>query len=234
MEDDKNKLENAVEALKNEKIPPGPSQEVIESTIAKLTEKAEQSDTIKLDNHIQLIDGLKASKSLMKIAAAAVLLIVAGYATGRFTGPQPPDMEQIQAVLEPKIRQKLLDETKQYVQLGLTSSYIRIKDELSQQYREELNRVAMQSVAASNAVTNELLTVLIESFNEAQSQDRQRIAAALEQIESNMLKDRTEFGNALATLALETGNELMRTQQDMAHFLSYTQPDGPTPDNSRE
>jgi len=204
MEENENTLEKAVEALKNEQIPPGPPQEVTESTITKLTEATGQSDIIRPDNRIRIIEGLKSSKSLAKIAAAAVLLI--------------------RAALEPKIRQNLLDETRQYVQLGLANGYIRIRDELSQQYRQELSRVALQSVAASNAVTNEMLIELIESFNEAQSQDRQRIAAALEQIESNRLHDRTQLGNALATLALQTEDELIRTKQDMAHFLSYTQP----------
>lgn len=233
MEENENTLEKAVEALKNEQIPPGPPQEVTESTITKLTEAAGQSDIIRPDNRIRIIEGLKASKSLAKIAAAAVLLIAASYATGRLSGPRPPDMAQIQAALEPKIRQNLLDETRQYVQLGLANGYIRIRDELSQQYRQELSRVALQSVAASNAVTNEMLIELIESFNEAQSQDRQRIAAALEQIESNRLHDRNQLGNALATLALQTEDELIRAKQDMAHFLSYTQPGQSNQDEMR-
>ncbi len=233
MEENENTLEKAVEALKNEQIPPGPPQEVTESTITKLTEAAGQADTVKLKNRIRIVQGLKASKSLVKIAAAAVLLIAASYATDRLSGPRTPDMEQIRAALEPKIRQNLLDETRQYVQLGLANGYIRIRDELSQQYRQDLGRVALQSVAASNAVTNEMLIELIESFNEAQSQDRQRIAAALEQIESNRLHDRTQFGNALATLALQTEDELIRTKQDMAHFLSYTQPGQSNQDEMR-
>jgi hypothetical protein len=233
MEENENTLENAIEALKNEQIPPGPPQEVIKSTIAKLTETSEQANTEKLKNRILILDDLKAAKSLIKIAAAAVLLIVAGYATGRLSAPRAPDMEQIRAALEPSIRQKLLDETKQYMQLGLANAYIRIKDELSQQYRQDLNRVALQSVAASNAVTNELLTELIESFNEAQNQDRQRIATALGQIESRRQQDRTDLSNALATLAVQTEDELMRTKQDMAHFLSYTQPDQSNRDEIR-
>jgi len=224
MEENENTLDKAVEALKNEQIPPGPPQEVIESTIIKLAEAAGQADTVKLDKRIRIIEGLKAAKSLVKIAAAAVLLIAAGYATGRLSGPQPLDMAQIQAALEPKIRQRLLDEMKQYVQVGLANSYIRVKDELSQQYRQDMSRIALQSVAASNAATNELLTDLIEAFNEAQSQDRQRIVAALDQIESNQLYDRNQFNNALVALALQTEDELMRTKQDVAHFLSYSQP----------
>jgi hypothetical protein len=239
MEESENKLEKAVEALKNEQIPPGPPPELADSTLAKLTEAAEP-DTVQHKNRILLFEGLRATKGLTKIAAAAVLLIAAGYATGRLSAPRAPDLTQIRAALEPEIRRNLLDETKQYLQLGLANAYVRIQDELSQQYREDLRQVALQSIAASNAVTNELLTQLIESFNEAQSQDRQRIAVALEQIESNRLKDRDELSNALATFALQTEDEIMRTKQDVAQFLSYTQPGFSIPeeiqnsDNSNE
>lgn len=225
MEESENKLEKAVEALKNEQIPPGPPQEVIKSTMAMLNEASEQADTVNQKHRILILEGLRAAKSLPKIAAAAVLLIAAGYVTGRLSAPRAPDMEQIRIALEPSIRQKLLDETKQYMQLGLANAYVRIKDELSQQYRQELNRVALQSVAASNAVTNELLTELIDSFNEAQNQDRQRIVTALEQIESRRRQDRTELSNAFATLAVQMEDELIQTKQDMAQFLSNTQSD---------
>jgi hypothetical protein len=238
MEESQNKLEKAVEALKNEQIPPGPPQEVIEATMAKLAENAEQADTVNQNHRILIFEGLRAVKSLPKIAAAAVLLIAAGYVTGRLSAPRAPDMEQIRAALEPSIRRNLLEETKQYMQLGLANAYVRIKDELSEQYRQELNRVALQSVAASNAVTNELLTEIIESFNEAQNQDRQRIVTALEQIESRRLRDRSELSNAFATLAMQTEEELERTKQDVvqnvAQLLSNTQPDGSAPDQFRE
>ena len=240
MEENENKLEKAVEALKNQRIPPGPPQELTDSTIAKLAEIAEQTDTVQHKNRILIFEGLRATKGLTKIAAAAVLLIAAGYATGRLSAPRAPDMAQIRTALEPEIRKSLLDETKQYLQLGLANAYVRIQDELSQQYREDLRRAVLQSVAASNAVTNELLTELIESFNEAQNQDRQLVAAALGQIESNRQQDRTELSNALVTLALQTEDEIMRTKQDVAQFLSYTQPGFSVPeeiqnsDNSNE
>ena len=225
MEENDKILENAIEALKNEQIPPGPPQELVKSTLAKLTETEEQEDTATSRNRILIFNDLKVVKSLTKIAAVAVLLIATGYAVGRLSAPRTPDMEQIRAALEPSIRQKLLDDTKQYMQVGLANAYVRIKDELSEQYRQELNRVALQSVAASNAVTNELLTQLVESFNEAQSQERQRIATTLGQIESRRRQDRTDLSNALTTLAVQTEDELMRTKQDMAQFLSNTQSD---------
>ncbi|MBN2594941.1 MAG: hypothetical protein JXA81_15655 [Sedimentisphaerales bacterium] len=233
MKENENKLEKAVEALKNEQIPPGPPHELTNSTIAKLTEAVGQSDTIEFQNRIRNIEGLRSAKSLIKIAAVAVLLIAAGYATGRLAAPQPPDMEQIRAALEPEIRQNLFAETKQYLQLGMANGYIRIQDELRQQYRQDLNRFAVQTLAASNAVTNELLTELIESINATQSQDLRRIAAALEQMELNRLYDKTQLVSGLETLAYQTEGELQRTKQDMAQLLYYAQPGFSIPDEIR-
>ena len=224
MEEHENKLEQAVEALKNEQIPPGPTRELTDSTIAKLAETAEQTDTVQHKSRILIFEGIRATKSLTKIAAVAVLLIAAGYATGRLAAPKPPDMEQIRAAIEPTIRQELLAETKQYLQLGLANGYIRVQDELRRQYRQDLNRFAVQTLAASNAVTNELLTELIESINATQAQDLRRIAAALEQMELNRLYDKTQLVSGLETLAYQTEDELQRTKQDMAQLLSYTQP----------
>jgi hypothetical protein len=229
MKENENNLERAVEALKNEHIPLGPPQELTDATIAKLTEASEQSDTILIENRIRIIERLKAARGLTKVAAAAVLLISAGYATARLSAPRPPDMEQLQAALEPAIRQNLVTEMKDYLQLGLTNSYIQLRDELSQQHRQDMSRFAIQTLAASNAVTNELLTELIESINAAQIQDRQWVAAAIDQMEWNRLYDKNQLVSSLETLAYQTEDELQRTKQDMVRFLANTQLDSPVP-----
>ena len=224
-----NILEKAVKALKNEQVPPGPPRELADATIAKLTEASGQSNTVTAGRRFRFIERLKATNSFTKVAAAAVLLIIAGYAAGRLSAPRGPDAEQLQAALEPAIRQNLLDEMKQYWQLALTSSYVQLKDDLTQQYRRDLNRFAIQTLAASNAVTNELLTELIESINVAQTEDRQWVAAALEQIELNRRQDNAQLSNAFVTFAVQTEDELLRTRQNMAQLLSFTQPDSPVP-----
>jgi len=228
MKENENILENAVKALKNEQIPPGPPQELADATIEKLTLASEQTGIVKLDKRIRFI-GLKTINSLTKIAAAAVLLIIAGYAVGRLSAPKPPDIEQIQAALEPAIRNQLLDEMKQYLQLGLTNCYVRLKDDLSQQYRSDLNQYAAQTLAASGAVTNRLLEELIGAINAAQTQDRQWIAASLEQIDNNRRQDNAQLRNALVSFAVQTEDELLRTKKDMAQLLSNTQPDSVFP-----
>jgi hypothetical protein len=225
MEENENILEKAVRALKNEQVPPGPSQELADATVAKLTEASGQSNNVTTGKRILFIDWLKDTNSFTKVAAAAVLLIVAGYAVGRISSPRPPDIEKLQRALEPAIRSRLLGEMKQYWQLALTSSYAQLKSELSQQYRSDLNQFAAYTLAASGAATNQLLEELIESINAAQTQDRQWVSAAFEQIELNRLRDNAELSNAFAAFAVQTEGELER-------LWSYTQPDSSVPNES--
>ncbi len=225
MEENENNLEKAVRALKNEQVPPGPSQELADVTVAKLTEASGQSNNVNTGKRIWFIDWLKATNSFTKVAAAAVLLIIAGYAAGRLSAPRGPDAEQLRTVLEPAIRSRLLGEMKQYWQLALTSSYAQLKNELSQQYRSDLNQFAAYTLAASGAATNQLLEELIESINTAQTHDRQWVSAAFEQIELNRLRDNAQLSNAFASFAVQTEDELERLR-------SYTQPDSSVPNES--
>jgi len=227
MKENENILEKAVKALKNEHAPSGPSQELADATLAKLTQASGKSNTVTTGKRIWFIDWLKATNSFTKVAAAAVLLIIAGYAAGRLSAPRPPDIEQIQTVLEPAIRTRLLDEMKQYLQLGLTNSYVRLKDDLTQQYRRDLSQVAAQTVLASGAVTNQLLEELINSINAAQTEDRQWVAAGFEQIELNRLRDNAQLTNAFANFAVQTEDELAR-------LWSFTQPDSLVPKELEE
>jgi uncharacterized membrane-anchored protein YhcB (DUF1043 family) len=226
MEENENILEKAVKALNNEQVPSGPPRELADATVAKLTEASRQSNKVTTGKRIWFIDWLKTPNSFTKVAAAAVLLIIAGYATGRLTSPRLPDMEKIQDALEPAIRRNLLDEMKQYWQLALTSSYAQLKNELSQQYRSDLNQFAAYTLAASGAATNQLLEELIESINTAQTEDRQWVAAAFEQIELNRLRDNAQWSNAFTTFAVQTEDELAR-------LWSYTQSDSPVPNESK-
>ncbi len=221
-----NILDKAVNALNDQQVPPGPPEELANSTIAKLTEVSGQTNSVPGGRRIRLIDRIKIPNSFTKVAAAAVLLIMAGYATGRLLSPKPPDVEQLRASLEPAIRQNILDEMKQYWQLGLTASYAQLKDDLAQQYRRDLNQFAAYTLAASGVATNQLLEELIESINTAQTQDRQWVAAALGEIELNRLQDNAQLSNAFATFAVQTEDEF----QNMAQlFLSYTQPNSLVP-----
>jgi len=224
MEKNEEIFEKALEALRNEQIPPGPSKELAADTAAKLAEAAGNTE-----NAETRLIRLRPVRNLAKIAAAAVLLILAGYAAGRISGPQPPDIEQLRAAIEPSIRQDLLDEINSNMLASLEKGYTQIKDELGRQYRQDLDRTAMQTLAASNTATNQLLAKLIDSIKDSQLQERRLVAAALEQIESNRLRDRSQLSSAVAALAVQTEDELIRTKKDVAQALSYAVPESAIP-----
>ena len=223
MKEDENILEKAIEALKNEQIPPGPPQELIDATVTKLAEISEQSDTVPLGGRIRIAERFAGVRGIAKFAAAAVLLIGAGYATGRFSAPQVPDMEQLQAVLEPAIRKNVVAQLSNDLQLRLENGYVQLRDDLGRQQRQDMGRFAAQTLAASNSATHELLAVLIESIDAAQTEDRQWVTAAIEQVELNRLRDSAAF----ASFAVRTEGDLERTKQGVVRLLSYGLPSGP-------
>lgn len=240
MKDKEDIFEKAVESLRGEPVPPVPPRELVNATMAKLAECSALSAVGDTGNCVSQRQWPTAFRGFGRLAAAALVLMAAGYAVGRWSAPRPPDMEQIRAAIEPAIRRDLLDETRQYVQLSLANGYLQVKDELSEQYRQDLSRVAGQTLAASNTITNELLTQLIDAISTVQVTDRQRFAAALEQVELNRLRDRNQLSSAFATLAVRTEDELMRTKRDVAQALTYALPDSlipyesENPDNSSE
>ena len=225
MKEEEKFLKKAVEAIKNEPAESNPPQEIIDATLAKL---AESSDEYHPQTQ-KLLVGPKFTHNLTKIAAAAVLFISVGYAAARFTTPRPPDIEQIRATLEPTIRANLLNETKQYLQLGLANCYVQLKDDLHQQYRQDLSQVAAQTLALSNSATNQLLEQLIEAINEAQTQDRQWFTTAIEEVELNRRRDNAQFSNALYSLATQTEDEIQRTQQGLNKLMYYNESDRSIP-----
>ena len=229
MEENENTLKKAVEALKNEQIPPVPPQELVNATVTRLAETQGQSDTLPLGSGIGLVERLRAVRGITRFAAAAVLFIVAGYAVGRLSAPRPPDMEQLQAALEPAIRRNLLDQIKHDLQSDLAGSYVQLRDDLTAQYRRDLNQFAAYTLTASGAATNQLLEELIESISMAQTQDRQWVTAAFEQTELNRLRDNAQLSNAFAAFAVRTEDELELTKQGMVQLLSYARPESLAP-----
>lgn len=223
MKKDEHILEEALEAIKNEQIPPGPPQELVDATVTKLAETQGQSDALPFGGGMSLVERLKSLRSITRFAAAAVLLITAGYAVGRISAPRPPDMEQLQAALEPAIRSNVIAQLKDDLQSGLSTCYERLSDELGRRHSQDMARFAAQTLDASNSVTSELLTAMIEAINAAQTEQGQRFTAVLEQIELERRRDTAAF----ASFAVRTEDELQRTKLGVEQLLYYGLPEGP-------
>jgi len=151
-----------------------------------------------------------------KFAAAAVLLLAVGYATGRLSAPQPLDVEELKAALEtslksslePAIRQDLLEQMNDRWQSAFAAGCAQIKEELQRQVRRDLTEFAAQTLAASGSLTNQRLMELIQLIEATRRRERQQIEAAFEQIEQEKILLR----NGLLAVAAQT-NELLGTKQ---------------------
>jgi hypothetical protein len=152
-----------------------------------------------------------------KFAAAAVLLLAVGYATGRLSAPQPLDVEELKAALEtslksslePAIRQDLLEQMNDRWQSAFAAGCAQLKEELQRQVRRDLTEFAAQTLAASGTLTNQRLMELIQLIEATRRRERQQIEAAFEQIEQEKILLR----NGLLAVAAQT-NELLGTKQD--------------------
>jgi hypothetical protein len=179
--------------------------------------------------------------SVIRLGAAAVLLIAASYIAGRLSAPPPVDVEQLHAnleaslrsSLEPAIQEGLLEELNHRWQIVLASNQAQFRDgfsqlrnELAEQQSRDMGVFAVKTLYASNVVTNQLLRDLTRAIAAVQTRDRRLVATALSQIESNRLNEGTRLKKSLATLAVHTASELRRTKSEVAELLISAQPGG--------
>jgi len=164
-EHDNDTLAKAIAELKEQGRSTMPPQDVVNETLKCMAEA---------ESGMWPVQGPQRTRSLWSAArwaVAAAVLLTAGYVIGRVTGHTEPDIDQLRAALlpdltaalEPQIRQSILDETTRTTQRAMVAGYVRMKDELTEQYRTDLNRFAVQTFTASNTVTNELLEQLVEA-----------------------------------------------------------------------
>lgn len=148
---------------------------------------------------------IKSPRPIIKFAAAAVLLICAGFLTSRLSTPQPVDVEQLRADLVKQMNQQW--------ESILEARHAQIREEVYRQVRRDLTEFAAQTLTASKDLTDQRLVELVRLIEAARIQDRQRIEAALEQVELNRLQDKTQFRNGLQTLVARA-SELQPTKQN--------------------
>jgi hypothetical protein len=229
-DESKDILAKAIADLKQKAASSVPPQDLVKDTLAQLAQAQSElgSATDEYAEPARVRPARLMIWSVTRLAAAAVVLIAAGYAFGRITAPQP-DMDELRAALlpslaaslEPAIRERVVQETTRTCQQAMVAGYIRLSDDLTRQYQADLNRFALQMLAASNTATNQQLQQVLQSLQVSQLEERQRVAAALEQIEARRAQENARFGTALVSLATQTETELQR----MVRLLANTQLD---------
>lgn len=233
-DDEKDVLAEALAQLKR-KGASEPPKALVEETLRRLADAG--SAGLNRDN--SSARGVLLGRMAVAAPLAAAALIVLGFAIGRLSGPAPLDLDELRealapsmaAEIEPALRARLIDDMRQRYQVALAASYVKVKEELTQQYRDDINRFAVQMLAASNEATNRHLAELVENLDKAQADDLTRIARALQRIELNRVQDKTQLAAGLQTLASLTEDELSRTRRQFVQLLANYQPEdfGPDP-----
>lgn len=245
-EHDKDILSKAIDELKQTSAAAGPPQEVVNETLTRLmqAEKACESLPPSEAAALRRSHARFSRASAVRWAAAAAVLLTAGYLAGRVSTGGRPDVDELRtallpslaADLEPAIRQRIMEDTRREYQQALVIGYLRMKDELTEQYQADLNRFAIQTFAASNTVTNERLEQLVEAVRESRRQDHERVAEVLAKMEASRREDTTEFGTALASLGAQMETRIEHTKSEIVRLLANTQTDAsiPTPKKPSE
>lgn len=205
MKQDKDILGEAVTRLKRDALSQQVPEALVEETLRRLGD-AQMGDI----GHAEA--GRIAIGKTMRLALAAAALIAVGCIIGRLSRPAPVNIDKLReamtpslaASIEPVLRAKVVDDLQRRYQLALTAAYVKVREELTEQYRDDLNRFAVQTLAASNATTNRLLVELLESIDAAQTRDLNRIGRVISEIERNRIQDKTQLAAGLQTLASRT------------------------------
>jgi hypothetical protein len=137
----------------------------------------------------------------VKVAALVALTLGLGFVMGRLSGGQRIDTQRLRTEMEASV----LSAVNQQLQSTLKQHADQIKVEMAQQVRVDLARFATQTLAIQDQKINDLT----QSIAAVRSMDRQRIVAALEQMEMTRLGDRAQLASGLQALALQ-GNQTVR------------------------
>lgn len=183
-------------------------------------------------------------RHLARVAVAAALLFVVGYAAGRLTRPEPvviaPESVDVAALrkavvadvvrtlsptLESSVRQEVARRVavvvSDAVRSELSEATRHVRNDVETRYRKDMTELATSTVSLVTTRTNELLFAFAQDYGASRLEDRQELVAALNRIESERRQDYELLVRNLASLATLTGAELARTQQQLARFVAY-------------
>lgn len=137
------------------------------------------------------------ARPLLKWAAAAVLFAGIGFGAGRFSMLASVNPQKVRAAIEPQLRTQL---------------------------REELDKSAAATLAASREQTRAMLVAYGEKLGNARAEDNKVISAALDQLGSQETDDYVSLKKQLDTVAVLTDAGLRRTENQVSELADYSQP----------
>ena len=158
----------------------------------------------------------------VRTAVAAALVLGTGVMLGRWTAPRSVDIEQLRtdvqasvvAALTPAVQEAVLAQVDQRLLAGLTTTEANLRAELGDQLRGDLQLFATQITAGSERRMDKRFTELVQLIEEARLKDRLYVARALDRIEQNHARDKTQIGLGLQSIAALTAKATPAMQRE--------------------
>jgi anti-sigma factor RsiW len=143
----------------------------------------------------------------LRTAVAAVLVLGVGIGLGRWTAPRV-NVEQLRADLQASlaasvteaVQESILSQVDQRLQAGLSKNEAGLRAELANQVRDDVQRFTAQAASNSETLVEKRFDELVQLVEEARLKDRQHMVKALEQVERNRYRDRSQIQTGLAAL----------------------------------
>jgi hypothetical protein len=144
--------------------------------------------------------------------AAAALLLGVGVALGRFALPGQPDAQALRASLAHEFDQKLA----------------KARTELAADFRQQQNAAATDLLAKAfddaSAEARRLLSDYAKEQEQQHADDKETLVAALRQLDAKYAASLAVLRNELETVAVNTEDSFLETEQRLGHLASITQP----------
>jgi hypothetical protein len=135
------------------------------------------------------------------IAAAAVVVLSAGFAIGRLTAVT--DVARVRAAIEPQLREQL-------------------QRELAQMVNTQLSQAADATLAAAGEQAEALVAEYADALANQQTEDTQALSAALNKLAAEHLADFVALKRDVDTLAVNTDAGLRHTEQELVQLADAT------------
>jgi hypothetical protein len=154
-------------------------------------------------------------------AAAAALILAAGFGIGLLARKPGPDLESLRKELEPSIRQRVQEEFAAQWQASWPAAQAELQGHIGQQVQESLAQAQAYVLAASVAASRRSLADYARSLEATRAADHQVIFGTLTVLEQRRLAGEAALASDLETLATATGDGLARTRQAVAAALAW-------------
>lgn len=167
---------------------------------------------------VRKVSSLSPWRRYVGYAAAACVLIVAGFLAGQVLRPSI-DMDalaqQWAASVQPQMEANITASVVETLRPEIVGEYAAMQDALSDQINMQLTAYAEQTVLHNDYQTYRLLTELIKSIQVAQVQNQQWALSAMQELEEQRLLDQQQMRSELATFAVYTDDQLQQTQRKL-------------------